>query len=438
MMRRLGFTLALFALLVTEVSAGEPQYVIVADPYIELHTGPGRGYPITQVVERGAVGSADDAVPDLAGVLTAGTEDEIVPAKRRLRVDAKADCVVAALGAVGVAVADIWEMKTGNRQDVSIDVRAAGAALKSFAFLERQNDAGQFETIGNSRAANVNYAITQPFATRDGRWFLPHFGIKHLKDRVLDVLRCEDTPDSVANAISRWDAQDLEDAIAAARACGGMVRTHDEWLAHPHGASMAARPVVEIEKIGYIDPEPFKATGRALEGIRVLDLTRILAGPVAARTCAEHGADVLMVAAKHLPQIKNFVIDLSHGKRSCFLDLEDSTDAAQLAELVRGADVFSQGYRPGVLNTRGFGPEQLAAIRPGIIYTTISCYGSQGPLAGRAGWEQVAQSVTGICEDSGLDKPTLLPVPACDYLTGYLGAYGTLLALARRAREGGS
>ncbi len=344
----------------------------------------------------------------------------------------------AALGAVGVAVADIWEMKTGNRQDVSIDVRAAGAALKSFAFLERQNDAGQFETIGNSRAANVNYAITQPFATRDGRWFLPHFGIKHLKGRVLDVLRCEDTPDSVANAISRWDAQDLEDAIAAARACGGMVRTHDEWLAHPHGASMAARPVVEIEKIGDSDPEPFKATGRALEGIRVLDLTRILAGPVAARTCAEHGADVLMVAAKHLPQIKNFVIDLSHGKRSCFLDLEDSTDAAQLAELVRGADVFSQGYRPGVLNTRGFGPEQLAAIRPGIIYTTISCYGSQGPLAGRAGWEQIAQSVTGICEDSGLDKPTLLPVPACDYLTGYLGAYGTLLALARRAREGGS
>lgn len=349
-----------------------------------------------------------------------------------------AETGAAVLGAIGVAVSDIWEMKTGQRQSTSIDVRAAAAALKSFAHLQRRNDAGEYVLMANSPAADRNYQITQPFPTRDGRWFLPHFGIKHLKERVLGVLQSEDDPTSVARAISRWDAVALEDAIAQVGACGGVVRSHDEWLAHPHGAELATRPIVEIEKIGDSAPEPFTRGGGALSGIRVLDLTRILAGPVAARTCAEHGADVLMVAARRAPQIKNFVIDLSHGKRSCFLDLEDSDESEHLAQLVASADVFSQGYRPGALNARGFGAEQLARIRPGIVYATISCYGQAGPFASRAGWEQVAQSVTGICADSGKAQPALLPMPACDYLTGYLGAYGILLALARRAREGGS
>jgi crotonobetainyl-CoA:carnitine CoA-transferase CaiB-like acyl-CoA transferase len=145
-----------------------------------------------------------------------------------------------------------------------------------------------------------------------------------------------------------------------------------------------------------------------------------------------------MVSARHVPQIKNFVIDLSHGKRSCFLDLNDSADSETLLALASGADVFSQGYRPGVLAARGFGPEQLAERRPGIVYASISCYGDVGPLQNRAGWEQVAQTVTGICHEIDPTQPTLLPVPACDFLTGYLGAYGILLALARRATEGGS
>ncbi len=344
----------------------------------------------------------------------------------------------AVLAAIGVAVSDIWQMKTGRRQTVSIDVRSAAAALKSFAHLQALKADGSYETMGNSPAAAASYQITQPFPTKDGRWFLPHFGISHLKDRVLGVLKCEATPDAVAAAVGRWDALDLEDAIAEARACGGMVRSPAEWQAHPHGRALAARPVVEIEKIGDSDPEPFAGDGPALAGLRVLDLTRILAGPVAARTTAEHGADVLMVAAQHTPQIKNFVIDLSHGKRSCYLDLDIEAEAARLKELVGGADVFSQGYRPGVLAARGFGPEDLAALRPGLIYTSINCYGQQGPFRERAGWEQVAQTVTGICHENGVDRPALLPVPACDYTTGYLGAYGILLALARRAVEGGS
>jgi crotonobetainyl-CoA:carnitine CoA-transferase CaiB-like acyl-CoA transferase len=364
-----------------------------------------------------------------------------------------AETAAAALGAVGTAISDIHELKTGRRQTASIDVRHAAAALHSFAHLQCRQDNGDFAPIGNSPAAEVSYQITQPFETKDGRWFLPHFGMKHLKERVIGILACEPTPQAVAAALSRWDARELEDVIADAGACGGMIRTPAEWLAHPHGRALAARPVVEIEKIADSDPEPFPAGEDVLSGMRVLDLTRILAGPVAARTCAEFGADVLMVGARGVPQIRNFVMDLSHGKRSCLLDLNEAAEAERLRELVKEADVFSQGYRPGVLEARGFGPEELAELRPGLVYTTINCYGPAGPFANRAGWEQVAQSVTGICHENARQMlvkssrnarevreriPTLLPVNACDYITGYLGAYGTLLALARRAVEGGS
>jgi crotonobetainyl-CoA:carnitine CoA-transferase CaiB-like acyl-CoA transferase len=353
-----------------------------------------------------------------------------------------ADTGAAALAGVGVAVSDIHELKTGRRQSVSLNVRHAAAALHSFAHLQKRGEDGNFRVMGNSAAATAAYEVIQPYLTKDDHWFLPHFGLSHLKERVAGVLKCDVTPDAVAVAVRQWEAQALEDAIADVGGCGGMIRTPAEWLAHPQGKALAARPVVEIEKIADSAPEPFPAQGRVLEGIRVLDLTRILAGPVAARTLAEHGADVLMVGARSVPQIKNFVIDLSHGKRSCYLDIKNPDEAGRLKELVCQADVFSQGYRPGVLDAQGFGAEELAALRPGLIYTTINCYGQHGPFQDRAGWEQVAQAVTGICHDNSLgdklQRPTLLPVNACDYITGYLGAYGTLLALKRRAVEGGS
>ena len=131
-------------------------------------------------------------------------------------------------------------------------------------------------------------------------------------------------------------------------------------------------------------------------------------------------------------------MDTSHGKRSCYLDLKDAECAATLKELVKSADVFSQGYRPGIMQKLGFGPEDLAAHRPGIVYVSISCFGADGLFSQRAGWEQVAQTVTGICHEGLPDRPALLPAAACDYTTGYLAAYGVLLALARRAVEGGS
>src|SRR5436190_23771865 len=347
----------------------------------------------------------------------------------------------AVLGGVGVAVSDIWQMKTGRRQKVSIDVRRAAAGLRSSAYLQRPGADGAFTPVVNTDYEAMR-AITQPWATKDGRWVLPHFGLPNLQARMLKLLGCEPNPQSVAKAVATWDALDLEAAIDEARVCGGMVRSNDEWLAHPPGRVLAAKPIIEITKIGESDPEPLPKDGRPLNGIRVLDLTRILAGPMAARTLAEHGADVLMVTAERLPQIPEHLLDTNHGKRSYFLDLAQKGDASRLKMLAKGADVFSQGYRPGMISKLGFGPEELAGLRPGIIYASINCYGADGPFSHRGGWEQVAQTMTGLCHEGRTatrpNGPALLPGAACDYTTGYLAAYGILLALAKRARDGGS
>ena len=352
-----------------------------------------------------------------------------------------AETCAAVLGGVGIAVSDIWEMKTGSRLRLSVDVRHAAAGLRSSTYLQRPDPGGTFNLVVNKNHHAMR-AITQPWPTKDGRWVLPHFGLPNLQARMLKLLACDPNPQSVAKAVARWDALDLEAAIDEARGCGGMVRSNEDWLSHPHGQVLAAKPIVEIIRIGGSDPEPLPKGGRPLTGVRALDLTRILAGPMAARTLAEHGADVLMVTAERLPQIPEHVLDTSHGKRSCFLDLAHREDADRMKALIRGADVFSQGYRPGVISKLGFGPEEVAALRPGIVYASIDCYGADGPFSHRGGWEQVAQTMTGLCHEGQTaerpDGPALLPAAACDYTTGYLAAYGILLALARRARYGGS
>ena len=347
------------------------------------------------------------------------------------------ETVAAALAGVGTAANDIHELKTGRRQKVSIDVRHAAATLRSGDYAASQDASGGFQPLIHPSHKAMT-ALTQPWPTKDGRWALPHFGLPHLQARTQKLLGCEATPESVAAAVKKWNALDLEAAIDEHKVCGGMVRTNAEWLAEEHGKVLAAKPIVEIIKIADSAPEPMPEGPRPLDGIRVLDLTRILAGPTAARTLAEHGADVLMVTAEGLPQIPHAVIDTNHGKRSTYLDLKNPEDNAKLKELARGADVFSQGYRPGTIGTLGFGPEELAEVRPGIIYTSISCYGADGPFSHRAGWEQVAQTMTGILHEGTPEQPKLLPAAANDYTTGYLGAYGVLLALARRAVEGGS
>src|SRR4051812_12778827 len=178
---------------------------------------------------------------------------------------------------------------------------------------------------------------------------------------------------------------------------------------------------------------------RPLAGVRVLDLTRVLAGPTCAKSLAEHGADVLKISAAHLPDSGLVEMDTGIGKLSARLDLRTHEGAARLRELVKSADVFSQSYRPGALAGRGFAPEALAALRPGIVCVSLSAWGETGPWRSRRGFDSIVQAVSGMAHASGdANAPKLLPVSAIDYVSGYLMAYGATVALERRAREGGS
>lgn len=352
------------------------------------------------------------------------------------------ETVAAALTMVGVAANDLWELGHGKRQGLSLDVSHAAASLRTVDYTRKQNAEGQYASVPPSDMMAKMLTTTQPWPTRDGRWFLPHLNLPSLTPKVLGVLQCEHSVEGVSSSVARWEGEELEQAIADARACGGLIRTPAEWLAHPQGQYLSARPVIEIRKVRDGEPMPLANTTRPLEGVHALDMTRILAGPIAGRTLAEHGADVLMVTAPHLPQVAEHVRDTSHGKRSCFLDFEVPEQAAIFRDLVSTADVVIDGYRPGALSRKGFGREQLFDLRPGLIHLSVSCFGSGGPFKDRAGWEQIAQAVTGVChtygEAIGAGQPKLVFAPMCDYLTGYLGALGVMLALARRAKEGGS
>ena len=174
----------------------------------------------------------------------------------------------------------------------------------------------------------------------------------------------------------------------------------------------------------------------------MLDLTKVLAGPVCGRTMASHGAQVMRIGARHLPVLVPLAMDTGIGKRSAFIDLREESDRATLRDLARDADVFAQGYRPGTISGFGFGPEDLAALRPGIVYVTLSAYGHEGPWSSWRGFDSLTQSASGICHEgmlaAGTGQPHPLPCQALDHGTGYLAAFGAMMALKRRAEEGGS
>jgi crotonobetainyl-CoA:carnitine CoA-transferase CaiB-like acyl-CoA transferase len=313
-----------------------------------------------------------------------------------------------------------------------VDLRAAVAAFRSERYLRAESQPD----------LQLRDPIFGFYQAGDGRWIQIHSNLPHHHEGALKVLGCEDTREAVAATVAKWSAGDLEDAFAAAALPTGMVRTRAEWQAHPQGLAVAALPLLEIVKVGEAPPEPAGEGPRALSGIRVLDLTRVIAGPICGRTLASYGADVLNVSSKHLPNLLGLVIDTGLGKLSASLDLRQAGDAERLRALVRDCDVFCQSYRPGALARLGLGPEELARLRPGIVYVTLSAFSHAGPWRERRGFETIIQSVTGMAHEQGMgaggDKPQHLPAQVVDHGTGYLAAFGAQVALARRAREGGS
>jgi crotonobetainyl-CoA:carnitine CoA-transferase CaiB-like acyl-CoA transferase len=356
-----------------------------------------------------------------------GGYDPILPTPFRIT-----ETGTAALTAIGLAVSDLWEIRTGRPQKIAIDTRRATASLRSGHYLVME---GQPVDFGR-------HTIMGVYPAKNGRWSYLHCNFPNHREAALKVLGVPEDRAAVRKAVAQWDAQELEEAIIAAKGAGGMVRTMREWAEHPQGKAVAALPLMEIIKIGDAPPQPLPPGERPLSGVRVLDLTRVLAGPVNGRTLAAHGADVLRVTGPHLPGIPGLDADTGRGKLSAHIDLRGDDGKVALARLLESADIFVQGYRPGGIAERGFSPGQAARLRPGIVYVSLCAWSHMGPWASRRGFDSLVQTATGInraeAEVAGVDKPVELPCQALDHGAGYLMAAGAMTALKRRAEIGGS
>lgn len=365
--------------------------------------------------------------PASLGAIRLSGEEPQLPSS--FRVAAAAQVSVAASG---LAAAEIWKLRSGEAQDVSVDMRHAAVECRSERYLR----------VDGKPPPPAWDAIAGVYKTGDGRFVRLHTNFPQHRAAVCKVLDCKGDRVDVQAALMQWEAEPFETAAYAAGGVVAMMRTYDEWSATAQAKALAQLPLIAIEKIGDAPPKPWPDGDRPLAGIRVLDLSRVIAGPVAGRTLAAHGADVMLISGPNLPAIPWLSIDNGRGKLSSFVDLKSDQGRATLRELLAQADIFSQGYRPRALAALGFGPDDAASINPGIVYVTLSAYGHAGPWAERRGFDSLVQTATGFNhaegQAAGIEGPKELPAQMLDHATGYFMAFGAMMAKARQAREGGS
>jgi crotonobetainyl-CoA:carnitine CoA-transferase CaiB-like acyl-CoA transferase len=352
----------------------------------------------------------------------------------------------ASIAATGLAAAQLWKLRSRQSQGVAVDMRHAVVECRSERYLR----------VDGKPPPPTWDVIAGIYKTRDQRFVRLHTNFRHHRDAVCKVLNCKPERDDVQAALMQWDAEAFETAAYAAGGVVAMMRSHEEWSASPHAKALAELPLLSIEKIGEAAPKPWPKSStktwtsktsteggdRPLAGVRVLDLSRVIAGPVAGRTLAVHGADVLLISGPDLPAIPWLTIDTGRGKLSSFVELKSEQGRDVLRGLLAQADIVSQGYRPKSIAALGFSPEEAATINPGIVYVSMSAYGHAGPWAERRGFDSLVQTSTGFNHAegraAGVEGPKELPAQMLDHATGYLMAFGAVMAKARQSREGGS
>ena len=345
-----------------------------------------------------------------------------------------------ALAHAGAAAARLARRAGGDPGPVRSDVGDAVAATIGFAVMRLD---GQSMT-----RTNADNPWVGRYRCADGRWIHLHGGFPALADRLAALLGLPVDADqpTIATAVSSWDSAPLEDAVADRHGCSAIIRTEDEWRHHRQGSAVHSWPTaVHRERDVAASTRWTPSPTRPLDGLRVLDLTRVLAGPTCGRTLAAFGADVLHVRGPHVPVVPAFVVDTGHGKRQAHADFTDADQLRALREVALDADVVVQGYRPGVVARHGLDEEALRADGFRGVFASVSAFGHEGPWSDRAGWEQLAQSTSGLCLDPfGDDKPTMLPCAFTDYTTGFAMAAAIMEALdasfddARTRRVDGS
>jgi crotonobetainyl-CoA:carnitine CoA-transferase CaiB-like acyl-CoA transferase len=365
--------------------------------------------------------------PSALDAVTLTGEEPQLPSSFRLGAAAQAS-----IAAAGLAAAQVWKLRSGQSQGVAVDMRHAVVECRSERYLR----------VDDKPPPPAWDAIAGVYKTGDQRFVRLHTNFPQHRDAVCRVLNCKPERDDVQAALMQWNGEAFETAAYAGGCVVALMRSHDEWSGLPHAKALAALPPISIEKIGEAAPKPWPAGDRPLAGVRVLDLSRVIAGPVAGRTLAAHGADVLLISGPDLPAIPWLIIDTGRGKLTSFAELKSEQGRGVLRDLLAEADIFSQGYRPHALASLGFSAEDAARISPGVVYVSLSAYGHDGPWAERRGFDSLVQTATGFNhaegQVAGVEGPKELPAQMLDHAAGYLMAFGAMMAKARQSREGGS
>ncbi|WP_149180081.1 CoA transferase [Streptomyces sp. TRM49041] len=338
----------------------------------------------------------------------------------------------ATVAVCSLAAAELAAVRGGGPvPSVRIEDGAVATAFHSERFLRLDGQAWE------------GFAPLSRFWRAADGWVRTHANYPHHRARLLTGLGlpADADADAVAGALAGRRAVEVEDAVYGAGGLAVAVRDTGAWAAREQGALVAREPLLRLERLGG-GPGPVPAAagaaGSPCAGVRVLDLTRVLAGPVATRTLALLGADVLRVDTPHLPESQEAHNDTGLGKRSTLLDLGRSADRRTFDELLARADVVVTGYRPGALDRFGLTPGALAERRPGLVVAQLSAWGRHGQWGTRRGFDSLVQAATGIALLEGTsDAPGALPAQALDHGTGYLVAAAVLRALTERHRSGG-
>lgn len=366
---------------------------------------------------------------------------------------------IPAMGA-GVGAAAIWRERTGQDQDLRVDLRESVYNVNPLVgmILRKQQQAGMVPPCDplpanfNFLNPTVNGLLLQAplgfgnpmtfvaFETKDGRHFNVTGAYPHLNERALQALKVPPGRDNIVRGFKQVNAFEFEEELNKLGGVGAVHRMRDEWLAHPEGQYLTKTPLIEIVKIG--DSAPIRWTAdptQPLSGIRVLSNTHVIAGTTSSRTLAEYGAEVLHIARDQSFEHEALVIDVNVGMRSTFVDLRDPEQNKRVKALVQQADVFVENFRGKSMDSLGLGPAELANVRPGIVYLSMGAYSWDGPWADRGGFDMEGLTVSGFTLEEGNGTPRFPPTLVMnDYIAGYLGAAGVIAALRRRAREGGS
>jgi crotonobetainyl-CoA:carnitine CoA-transferase CaiB-like acyl-CoA transferase len=342
-----------------------------------------------------------------------------------------------ALAAQAIALLSLSQIRSGPPEDIVIDARQI-----VFAFTPFLHTLLDGHPTGDWTGLAAAAPCMGHFECADARVVYMCNLAPKLRNATLRFLNCDGNREAVAAAISSWNAAELEDAMAAQGIPIAVVRERNEWLTTEQGIALGSRPLLEIERLTETPPVALARARQPFEGIKVVDMTHVLAGPMITRGLAEYGADVLHLRSGNpdLDDPAPVTTEFRLGKRAAILELTDSAGRATLTDLLRDADVFVHSWRPGVFERYGFSAEQIAAINPGIVQIAVSCYGSIGPWSDRGGFDGLALASTGATAIEALyDKPKISPPGVVsDALAGFLGTAVVASLLQRRANEGGS